>query len=423
MASENHTYYGSSCIVCNSSNALFCNRCKSTRYCSKGCQRADWTTHKLLCSAYVNFDVTKRPSKEHFRAISFPIGKEKPELFWIHCPWHGDDDDYDLSYQFPDIDKHGLLGENAYPRDMTIQTNKILGRDIPNTIRLSHRDTFLIDGSLLNKSIATITATKPWRCHNWRGPILAYGTEGLGIDQVACRDLDLNDFRHVADYLVTYNAAPTPIVGKPMNSGGIKGVMINCLGDQKMHNKPQFEAVEVPPSDFIFSEYEHDVSDIAERIELPIFTRTCRPDPIWADDEKNEMFKKESPFQNQAATFLHLSLDPEAKFNQSTGVIGYGYAPMQWQSAVGSTLVVRQDKKPLHPLHVEALCRYCLDLAGPLLAHSLGTYAPEQAMKKEAALSMIFRPTFVISWYSLLEKKREKGEDADAPYPYPDVGI
>ncbi|KAI1468609.1 uncharacterized protein F4812DRAFT_423792 [Daldinia caldariorum] len=89
---------------------------------------------------------------------------------------------------------------------MTIQTNQLLGRDIPNTIRLCIRDNFFNDGSLLNKSIDTITTTKPWQCHNWRGPILAYGTEGLGIDQLACRDLDLNDFRHVADFLVTYRA-------------------------------------------------------------------------------------------------------------------------------------------------------------------------------------------------------------------------
>ncbi|KAI8966245.1 hypothetical protein F5Y11DRAFT_309862 [Daldinia sp. FL1419] len=414
------------CIVCDAPNARFCDRCKSTRYCSKECQRADWTTHKLLCPAFLKFDVTKRPSDEHFRAISFPVDKEKPELIWIHCPWHADEDDedYGLRYQFPDSDKRKLLGEDAFARSMTIQKNKILGRVLSDTIHLCHRDGFLIDGSSDNKSIAPITATKPWQCHNWKGPIFAYGTEGLGIDQTTCRDLDMNDFRHVVDYLLVYNSRPAIATGKPV-SGGIRGVLINCLGDQKMCNRPHFEAIDISPADPIFEIYSNrDVSDIAKRIELPIFTRRCEPHPKWANDEDNKLFKHESPYNNQDATFLHLCLDPKAEFNPQEGIMGWGWAPMQWQNHVGSAIVVRQDKKPLHPLHAEALSYYCRYRARSFIAHSMGEYAPEQPMDKEAVLSMICRPAFIISWYDMLEEKRKRGEDtADSPYPYTDVEI
>lgn len=71
-----------------------------------------------------------------------------------------------------------------------------------------------------------------------------------------------------------------------------------------MLNKPYFETIEVSFTDAIFSE--HDISDITERLFLPIFTRRCYPDPRWAKGQENEIFKGESPFDNQDATFLHL---------------------------------------------------------------------------------------------------------------------
>ncbi|KAF2812289.1 uncharacterized protein BDZ99DRAFT_383671 [Mytilinidion resinicola] len=229
----------------------------------------------------------------------------------------------------------------------------------------------------------------------------------------------MNDFRHIADYFLTYGYIPAPATQQQPKGINVKGVKINCLGDQKMLHKPPFEAVEVSATDPIFSA--HDTSDIAKRIGLPIFTRRCPPDPKWANNEDNPIFERHSPFNNQDATFLHLCLDPKTKFDLRSGTLGWGLASQQWQNSVGSAIVVRQDKKPLAPLHVEALCRYCRDDVLPLLAHSMGEYAPEEPMGKDAVLAMICRPTFVICWYRLLEEKHKKGEHASAPYPYDDV--
>jgi len=82
---------------------------------------------------------------------------------------------------------------------MPIQYNSVLKRTLSDTIYVCYRDAFPIDGSTPNKSIAAITATKPGQFHDWRGPIIAYGKVGLGIDQTTCKDLDMIDFRHVAD--------------------------------------------------------------------------------------------------------------------------------------------------------------------------------------------------------------------------------
>ena len=406
------------CTICDKASAKFCNRCKSARYCSKKCQRSDWPIHRLLCGPFSDLTLDSRPSGEHLRAIVLPVDEDMPKFIWLHCQWHhDDDDDYYGPFQFPDANT--ILGSDTLNKSMQIQLNAVLGKELSDTIRLCHRDTFLVDGSKTNQSVTTIaTATKTEYYHDWRGPLVAYGTKGLGIDQSHCRDLDMNDFRHLADYLVSYGREPRPA---PRAASGtmVKGVRINCVGDKNVVKRPHFESVEVPPTDPIFSEYKHerDTSDIADRIGLPIFTRQLSPDPRWAFPKDKEVNKREYPFVNQDATFLHQCCDPRAKGSLASGTLGWGWSPMKWQNDVGSVLVVRQDRKPLHPLHVEALCRYCSETRA-LIAHNLGEYAPDEPLTKDAVLAMICRPTFSILWYRLTTEKHAKGEDTRAPFPY-----
>jgi len=191
------------CTACNEPNGRHCARCKSARYCSTACQKADWPTHKLLCPTFSDFESSKRATNEHFRAILFPVDEEKPKFIWLHCAWH---DDEDGSNQYPET--KSFLGPNLSMAP--IKYNPVLSRKLSDTIYVRYRDTFLIDGSIPSKSIAAITATKPGQFHDWRGPIIAYGKVGLGIDQTTCKDLDMNDFRHVADYFLSYDYKPAP---------------------------------------------------------------------------------------------------------------------------------------------------------------------------------------------------------------------
>lgn len=172
------------------------------------------------------------------------------------------------SYQNPKVES--LLGLETPPGYSQVQYNAVLKRTLSNTIHVYYRDDFLVDGSTPSKSVAAITTTKSGYSYDWRGPIIASGMVGLGIDQTFCKDLDMNDFRHVADYFISYGHELAPA---NLHSIGIKvkGVRINCIGDEKMGDKPHFERVEIPLTDPIFSY--HDTSDIAERIGLPILTR------------------------------------------------------------------------------------------------------------------------------------------------------
>ena len=37
------------CEICNKNAPLLCGKCKSVSYCSKECQKKDWTDHKKIC--------------------------------------------------------------------------------------------------------------------------------------------------------------------------------------------------------------------------------------------------------------------------------------------------------------------------------------------------------------------------------------
>ncbi|KAK6524747.1 hypothetical protein TWF281_011647 [Arthrobotrys megalospora] len=180
----------------------------------------------------------------------------------------------------------------------------------------------------------------------------------------------------------------------------VKGIRINCKGDQQVCNRPKYEEVEVPLTDPIFSD--HDTSGITERLGVPIFTRKYPKDPAWEKLRCGGI----PHIVNQEATLLHLSCDPDEKFDLEAGFLGFGWAPKKWQYGAGSVLVVRQDGKPLTPLHMEALCKYCRDHVHPIFGHVVGEFVPDEPLSKEAALSMVCRPTFSIFWFT-----RFKAED------------
>lgn len=284
------------CTVCTGPNARLCSQCKGSRYCSPTCQRNDWRSHKLLCAAFSSFETSTRPSDEHFRAIFFPVDEEKPKLVWVHCPWGLLE-----RYQSPDLDP--FFGTDVSLDRVSVHTNPLLKRKLSDTFKICHRDAFLTDGSITNKSVASITARRPGQCYDWRGPIIVYGMVGTNVDPIACKSLDMTDFRHIVDYLLWYNCKPLSASQYTL-SETVMGVRINCVGDREMSHKPLFEAVQVPLTDPVF--LRHDTSDIAERIGLPILTRRFPHNPRWVREQCSQI-----PTNNQDAALLHLCCHPE----------------------------------------------------------------------------------------------------------------
>ncbi|KAI0809559.1 hypothetical protein GGR55DRAFT_689325 [Xylaria sp. FL0064] len=361
------------CLICSKPNALRCSRCKSVRYCSKSCQRADFATHKLLCASFAGFDMTKRPTSEQMRAILFPPDEKKPKPVWIECKW-----DEGIQYRVakPFLDENGI--------STPIEYNPILERGVSNAVYVAYRDSFLYDGSATNDSIATVTATNPTEHHDWRGPIIAYAKVGMDPRSATrCRDIDLNDFRHVADYFISYGATTVPTLWS-QQSITFKGVKINCEGDQKLLNKPHFEEVELYSFETIVADYE--TSGIAALVGLPIMTKRYPLDPSWANSTQGSM--------NVDATYLHLRCDPQVKSDISGGILSWGSVPMRWQNNVGSVIIMRRDGKPLSRWHLEALCKYCRYEVSTLMTHVRGENSEREPMSIDTVLSMICPSSF-----------------------------
>lgn len=404
------------CILCEAPGARACARCRSCHYCSKECQLDDWPVHKLVCASFTKFDTSTRPSKDHFLGIMFGQDEARPRFTWLHCPSRLDDDT-GMTWQHPDFEDVSGLGPTA--ASIPITTDALLQRRLDDTINLCYRDTFLVDGSRFNRSVEAVLATLPGPTHDWRGPMAVVGKKGLTIDPWDCRDLEVKEFRYVADYFISYGRWPLDIPDRNMTSGTtVQGVKINCVGDRQTFGKPQYELVAVSPDDAIFSGYWQDTSDIADRIGLPILTRRLPFSLSWAGpaETTRQKFDDVSPETNQEATFLHLCCDPKAD-GFPTGPV-WGWAGPRWQNDVGSVLVIRRDRKPLAPMHVEALCTYCRYEVQPLVAHTLREYEPDEPLERGFVWKMICRPLFSIHWYKLCDRKREERVRDFAEFPY-----
>lgn len=351
---------------------------------------------------FVTFDDSSRPSAKHVKAIVFKEDESTPQFTWLACQWIADDD----GGWYQSAETFEALGEDGR-ETAQIRFNPVLKKALDNTIVLCWRDGFLFDGSKRNQCIKDLLANKLGEHHDWRGRLVAYGTVGLGIDQCECRDLTMADFRHISDFVLVYNSSPALEVFPPRTpAAAIAAVRINCLGAQKVLEKSKFESVEISSFDPIF--FGHDTSGIAARVDLPVFTRRLPQESSWA----NADVLGGSPTQNVEATFLHLCIDPGVP---DTLHRAWAWAPMSWQNDVGNVLVVRQDKKPLLPVHVETLANYCRFEVLPYLAHSIGEYGTsksEEPMTRDAVLAMIHRPAFNIYWHKSIDAKVESAKNS-----------
>ena len=351
----------STCTICDSTHTKSCARCHSTRYCSPECQQTDWPSHSLLCSQYSTH--TDRPDTSYKRAILFPPDEVKPKLIWVECKTEQDDEVPGLTYELGQVREHlgGKLGVyDACPEYKPIQRNPLRDRDLTNTLEVICRDTFLIDGSSVNKSVIKATQGAPG--HDWRGPILAVKKQGLGIDPRFFLDIDMRDYRDVVDYFISYGAYESVEEGdvrggdKSHNRKGkkVRGVKINCKGDQMYFGAAGFAAVDVPAGHPVFWE---PIAPISRLVGMPLHTKQCPPDKAWKDNH--------NVYTNVPATFLHLNADERSGD-------WWGWAPMKWQNEVGSVLVVRGDGRDVSVQQVEVLCHFCQFKMQPLFENALG---------------------------------------------------
>lgn len=384
------------CLVCTKIAKHECGRCHSTKYCSPECQKADWAAHKILCKAYATFDFTTRPSPNHRLAIFFPEDEPKPRFVWLVCRSSGLVDPFLAHF------KGGLKNEPGWD---FVDTNSALDRKLSDPLLLFYRNYFRPDGSKSSKSILPLVKQPGMQHKDWKGPLLGYVQRVSPEDFVnnkkeergrsLSRDVNLIDFRHMVDHLRSYSWKVSP---------DVKGVRINCLGDEKCHGRPPYEAVDVPITHEIFRA--HDTSDIAALLEIPILTRREPHSSDWKDAKDHAPFDGCPPHQNLHAAWLHCSTRDDKATGRSWGKI-----PASWEEGVGSVLV-RQDKKPLHKMHLSALAGFRNFEMARRMKYVLNAQPHERPMSKEYAMQHATPPVFCLYWRAVFASLDKMGKEA-----------
>jgi hypothetical protein len=200
------------CVICEKSHSDLCSRCKGVAYCSKECQKADWAVHKLLYATFANFDLSKRPSPDHFRGFHIPEENEKPACIWMKCTINSYPklDNYSELHSRHENPQTGVVnfGVDDMSRALHISRDQVFGRTLPATVRIHYSDN-CADTAKSNRCVQKIYKTNPDSVkHDFKGHFLAVGAYENEFGKTQRRDLDMKDFRHVANYFIAYKPGP-----------------------------------------------------------------------------------------------------------------------------------------------------------------------------------------------------------------------
>ncbi|MCJ1354843.1 MAG: hypothetical protein MMC33_004833 [Icmadophila ericetorum] len=339
----------SGCTICNEPNAQVCGGCQSSKYCSSECQRVDWSVHKLLCREYKSH--TDRPGSTYKRAIVFYADKQVPQLVW--CPTK---EQVDQAYSFEEDDGEeplkwelalngGFFGSKKNELRCSIaQRNALRDRILDHNLEIWYGDNHLNDDTPTNQAI--VAATKGKMKHHWKGTVMVMRKRDLEQHPSFYGDITMIDFRDVVDWLSDYGNQ-NYMTGVEKDTGKyskkVKGVLLNCQGDLMLKSgqfSRCFEPIEVPTEHPVFST---PMAPISKCVGHALRARKLLPNSSWKHDRAS--------YDNRKATFLYLCADEQDDV--------WGWAPPEWQSYVGSVLVVRDDKKDLTPEQLEVMCDFC----------------------------------------------------------------
>jgi len=352
--------------MCNKAKAKLCAQCRSCYYCSSPCQKSDWSCHKRLCRAFA--EQPPRPSPSHKRAIFFPVNCDQPEMIWILCVRKRSDG---IRYEMPSLDPY-FGDDQPLVKAVHIDINSVRGRQLglglsawaPTragySISLKHRETFLVDGSSLNRSLLASVGTSGTVPHRWCGPLVAMRETHDDLYE----DITAGDFRHLIDYVTSYLSTDTPETGPDPHARTVKsarGVKLSCCGEERLHGAERFVSVDVPWFHPAWN-YEGSLSPMSKLLGVPLrlwkypdFQSRIDP-PGW------EYHMGAGSNQNAA----YLMIEPDLKSSE------WGWAPRYWDLELGNVLVVREDGQDLDVNYLTLLCRFVWAVLKPMVEDASG---------------------------------------------------
>lgn len=392
--------------MCNTTSAIQCVKCRSTYYCSKDCEKSDFSSHSLLCEQFTT--QPERPSPEHKRAIYFPVERDTPCLIWVSCTRQRDEEDGII---WTKINPYPFLGiDEPIKGTMRIEHNPVRDRNLGSgfsafspykegyCVALIHRDAYLIDGSMPNRSILAsvrLSCMSPIP-HKFLGPMFAL----RAVHHEDYADITLADFRHLMDYLISYRnthireSIPDLLHRASTTSRGVK---VCCQGEIRFHGSEPFVSVNITHANKK-ALGNGAISPISVYLGMPI--RLWKdPHPEFRDDPPG--WEGSSADSNPNVVFLMLETNSSKD--------EWGWAPVYWKSEIGNVWLAREDGRDLSVNDVAMMCNFARRKLQSMF---------EDVMESDSSLESRQRVLDFITWDNMVTYWNETGgyDNGDGVY-------
>ncbi|KAI4152714.1 MAG: hypothetical protein L6R39_001751 [Caloplaca ligustica] len=396
------------CSNCFAPATNRCKRCGSSCYCSAGCQKADWIYHKHLCGQFNQYK--DRPDAHCVRAILFPVDEKSPRFVWLKA----NDTVLDLDNISEKLQVTDLLGvdvkEKVAQQQVTMENCVRRGsrsgtREVNSQPHLLLRDESLVDGSKPNMSIGTVT--KGNFHFSWRGPVVAVLTSSDETAQsdtsMAFDDMAITDYRDLIDFFAWYGQyvegeddfGPdsfwwlSPALKEELFlQRQFQVIRICCdleLEDTKVKYHPFHIGEGHPAMAFL------QPAPLTVLVGFPLVLRRFPTHNHWAGQAEA------TGNENSGPNLLLWCIDPKSK--------DWGRLPKSTNQ--GTVVAMRQDKKDLHPHHLESLLVYLSNVFGPAINDTLGS---ESERQKSEILEML-HPSRVDWFFRYYQTEKVKKDD------------
>ncbi|KAL8647754.1 MAG: hypothetical protein Q9226_006301 [Calogaya cf. arnoldii] len=393
------------CATCLQQAQVKCAQCKSTWYCSRECQRIDWTFHKHLCREFKNFQT--RPEPNSVRAIFFPEDEKAPRFVWLKQ----NDEPLDLGYVHEkfepgEVEELLLVTEEEVSQQFVTRSIRRDRRQDEVTARgylLVRRNSFA-DGSKPNMSVGWVT--KGNFQFSWRGPMVAvltrFDESEENEDEAVLDDISVLDFRDLIDFFGIYGHLlpghddfgalsfwwlSQSLRDELERQHQIKVVQVASDLENK-HIGTKFQQREIGAGSPAFAYVQP--CPVTSKLGLPLVLRRIPVDDIWKEEAEAK------GDTNHGAHLLLLDVDPKSPL--------WGTPPGFLQQ--GTVLLMRQDGKDLHAHHVEAIIMYLLQVVQEAMKES------SDGGRSKAEVLELMHPSR-LDWY-FNRYRKEKAEEEES---------
>jgi hypothetical protein len=255
-----------------------------------------------------------------------------------------------------------------------VHGNTLRGRrQNPDTLNIWYIDDFLVNNLETNQSLHGSFPTligDTWDEMIWKGPMVAVLKVGNDPDPRQIRDITLTAYRDAIDFLGYYREGIGSIIdGIGMQShfasmllakrvGKVKGVRINCLGDQGGDPARQILQVDVPKTHPLFNLESDDPLNIPGYLEMEWVVKSYggKYASITRDDREEHLA------DNPLVRLLLLQVQEE--MNEEWGEV----SQRRLSHARGSVLIVDRAVVDLDPTMVRAMCQMIEEVVVPRIA-------------------------------------------------------